>query len=175
MKRASFVAVGILLLGSAFAVAKTTGKTTSKGQVTNGQRFDDWSIACEQVNEQSTKICHARQSLSVKDQDTVLAEYRVGYFGGDELKMVQILPANINIPSGTSIILDKEITSPGQYTSCQAQYCIATAVIDEAFVTRMSKASDVYVAFIDSQGKQINSILSAKGLEHAVKALKRAK
>lgn len=171
MKKTSFVAIGILLLGSALAVAKTTGKSSKSVALKDGQRFDDWSVSCEKVEGQKDLMCHIRQSLSVKESQQVLAEYRIGYFGADKLKMVQILPADINIPSGTSLIVDKEILAPGSYNSCQGQFCIAASVIDQDIVKKMSKASEVYVAFINSQGKQVNSVVSAKGLDHAVKAL----
>lgn len=193
MKKIIFIAIGVLILGSAFAVTKNNKKTqetaaapaaqespahsTPAAAPTETQRFDDWAVVCEEYqNEKKEKgqLCYARQSLSDKETKQVLAEYRVGYFGDDKaLKMIQILPADVSIASGTSLIADKDTFAPGKYTVCQNQFCIASAELSEEIVSKLISAKQTFLAFINSQGQQVNSLVSAKGLDMAVKALKK--
>lgn len=136
-----------------------------------GQKFDDWIVACAKDDKKQT--CFLSQVLSSKDDPKQrIAEFRIGYFGDKALKMVQILPFGVNLQSGTSIISNEKLTAPGKFTTCQQFGCIAVTDLSKESVDLILSSETNYVGMISSEGKQMNIIMSNKGLKAGLEVLK---
>jgi invasion protein IalB len=163
------------------------------GTAKAGERFGDWSVACEKEQGQDgaadKNVCFLSQVLTSqpaadtssdkkdkKEKVSVqkVAEFRIGYFGGSkELKMIQILPFGINLQAGTSIIITKDkLVSPGKFTTCQPFGCLAVADLTDTIDSIASATESAFVGVMTIDGKQMNIPLSIKGLKDGVAALK---
>ena len=170
VRKILFVLSGIGLA----TVLALLGKTYyAEAKVKEGQKFDDWGVACAKENDKN--VCFLSQVLTSKeDTKQRIAEFRIGYFDGKTLKMIQILPFGVNLQSGTSIISDTKLIAPGKFTTCQQFGCIA--VVDDftqEAIDQILSAEKNSVGIISAEGKQINVELSNKGLKEGLEALKK--
>ncbi|MEY3197012.1 MAG: hypothetical protein RLZZ59_380 [Pseudomonadota bacterium] len=172
-KKALFILSGLVLI----AIAVTFGRTYNAHAAKAGQKFGDWSVVCEKENKKD--VCFLSQGITAKDEknkDKVLpiAEFRIGYFAGSkELKMLQILPFDMSLQAGTNIIINKDkIIAPGKFTVCKPFGCVAVAGLGEVIEDVYSATGDLFIAMINSEGKQVNIPFSNKGLKEGLEALK---
>ncbi len=143
-----------------------------------GEKFGDWFVGCEK-GEKNKQVCFLTQVLTSKNEKDEknpqhIATFRIGYMGKTkDIKMLQILPFGINLQTGTSIILGKDmLIAPGKFTTCQAFGCIAVADLTKQDIDAMVGSTEAYVGVITIEGKQININLSPKGLKEGLAALK---
>jgi invasion protein IalB len=143
-----------------------------EASVKEGEKFDDWIVACEKDTNKK-QLCFLSQVLSSKeDTKHKVAEFRIGYFGGKDLKMIQILPFGVNLQAGTSIISGKELLAPGKFTTCQSFGCIAVADLSKGDIENILLNAENSVGIISSDAKQTNILMSNKGLKEGLEALK---
>ena len=173
IKKSLFVSAGIVAIaGSLFFV----NSERVYASVKEGQKFIDWGVTCTE-NGNKKQICFLTQSLTATEKEKTknLAIFQIGYFGvGKErkLQMMQIIPADVTIAAGTSIISDKQLLSPGKYVSCNKEYCQAFAVISEKELATILSNENNVIALINSSRQQVNIPVSIKGLAEGLKALK---
>lgn len=179
------------------SAAKTSTTKTSAANPSNDSNkgantaatnntFRDWVKSCAKDNN-GAEVCYLSQKvMAQKDQkgkkaddkkaatqvDTI-AVYQIGYIGAEKkLRMVQILPLGVNLPSGTSIVSNKKLMAPGKYSVCINTGCQAIAEISETEIAEILAASDNRVAFMNAEGKQIDLPISVNGLKEGLEAIK---
>lgn len=168
MRKVLFVLTGLALVTFLVLVGRSH---YVEAAVKDGQKFDDWSVACTKDGKKQT--CFLSQVLSSKDDPQQrIAEFRVGYFGDKVLKMIQILPFGVNLQSGTSIIAGEKLIAPGKFTTCQQFGCIAVTDLSQESIDLILSSATNYVGMISAEGKQMNIVMSNKGLKEGIEALK---
>lgn len=167
IRRALYLFSGVVLT----AILVLFGKSYYvEAAVKDGQKFDDWVVACSK--EGKKQVCYLSQVLVAKDkQEQRIAEFRIGYFGTKDLKMVQILPFGVNVQVGTSIISDKKLIAPGKFTTCQTFGCIAVADLTKESIDQILNSPTNFVAIIPVEGEQMNIAIASKGLKEGLEAL----
>ncbi|MCC8398579.1 MAG: invasion associated locus B family protein [Rickettsia endosymbiont of Labidopullus appendiculatus] len=175
VKRSLFVTVGLAVIGLGLFLGNPSRVDAA---VKEGQKFLDWAVNCTTAADKK-QVCFLSQTInSTKDdKQQVLAIYQVGYFGSGKtkiLKMIQIIPPNVSIDPGTTLIISsKKLIAPGKYVNCTKDSCQALADIsDNDLKTILSSNDNPSVGFMNSVGQQINLPFSTKGLEEGLKALK---
>jgi invasion protein IalB len=174
VKQAAFVIVGLVIVSLAFMMTKSYSVEAAKKE---GEKFDDWIVSCitKEPQEGVEQICLLNQQLNIeKDENKqVLALYQIGYFGKEKsLKMIQILPLGVGLEAGTSIVSSKNLIAPGKFTTCVQTGCNAVASISDEDLKTILANKENSVAFMNSEGQQINLPLSNKGLQNGLNYLK---
>ncbi|MDR0296671.1 MAG: invasion associated locus B family protein [Rickettsia sp.] len=175
VKKSLFVTAGIAVIGLGLFFGNPSRVDAA---VKEGQTFSDWVVKCTTTSTDKKKVCFLSQALnSTKDdKQQVLAIYQVGYFGSGKtrsLKMIQIIPTDVSVAPGTSIISSPKLVAPGKYVNCTKDSCQAAADIsDNDLKTILSSDGNPVVGFMNSVGQQVNLPFSTKGLEEGLKALK---
>lgn len=173
-KKTLFVFVGLLFIGSGFLFGQP-GKVDAASKKEE-KKFGNWVLNCV-AGDKKKQICFLSQQVNntTKGKEReVLAVYQVGYFGQEkELKIIEILPANIQIPVGTSIISSTKLIAPGKYVNCTAGNCQAIALISQDDLKTILSNEDNSIGIITAEGKQVNFPLFKNGLEEGLKALKK--
>lgn len=144
--------------------------------IKDGQQFGDWAASCKE-NKDKKSTCHFFQSLEAKDESKrKIASFKIGYFGSDSLKIVEILPFGTNLQSGTAIISDDQnerLLAKGQFVTCHEYGCVAHAELSEEDLNIILNAQTNYVRIMSMEGKLINIPISNKGLAEAIQSLKK--
>lgn len=153
--------------------------------------FRDWVKSCVKDGS-GTEVCYLSQKVMAQKNDAkkdekgkkaddkkaaaqmdTIAVYQIGYIGAEKkLRMVQILPLGVNLPSGTSIVSNKKLMAPGKYSVCINTGCQAIAEISETEIAEILASSDNRVAFMNAEGKQIDLPISVNGLKEGLEAIK---
>lgn len=175
VKKAAFVVIGLAVVSAAFLFSRSHNVQAAKKE---GTKFDDWVVSCtpKEANEGSgEQTCLLTQQISTeKDKkQEILAIYQIGYFGKEKtLKMVQVLPLGISLEAGTSIVSSKNFIAAGKFTTCTQAGCHAVANISDEDLKTILNNKENAVAFMSTEGKQINFPFSAKGLQSGLNYLK---
>jgi invasion protein IalB len=148
----------------------------SKEAANELKKFGNWSLSCSTDN-QKKEFCFLTQQITnntkEKEQE-ILAMYHVGYFGKEkELKIIQVLPTNVQIAAGTSIISGEKLIAAGKYASCTTANCQAVAIISPSDLKTILSSNNNSVASMNAEGKQINYPFSKDGLKEGLDALKK--
>ncbi len=187
--RTSFVLAGLTVIASVLFFSKV------HASVKEGQKFDNWVVACSKDQKDQTVCVLTQQVLSkvenkkdskpdnkkdskkatAKEEPkyNVLAVYQIGYFGPEKkLGLLEILPANVSIQPGTSVISGQKLLAPGKYLTCNLGNCQALVYLSDADLDAMLANVDNAVGFMDATGKQVNLPISMKGAKEGLAALK---
>ncbi len=173
VKRSLFVTTGLAVIGLGLFFGNPSRVDAA---IKEGKKFSDWVVNCTTTADKK-QVCFLSQTInSTKDdKQQVLAIYQVGYFGSGKtrsLKMVQIIPTDVSIAPGTSIISSKKLIAPGKYVNCTKDSCQAIVDISDNDLKIILSDGNPSVGFMSSVGQQINLPFSTKGLEEGLKALK---
>ncbi|WP_425363993.1 invasion associated locus B family protein [Candidatus Tisiphia endosymbiont of Hybos culiciformis] len=174
VKKSLFVTAGLAVMGLGLFFGNPSRVDAA---VKEGRTFSDWVVKCT-TSADKKRVCFLQQVInSTKDdKQQMLAMYQVGYFGSGKersLKMIQIIPTDVSVVPGTSIISSKKLAAPGKYINCTKDSCQAIADIsDNDLKTILSSDGNPVVGFMNSAGQQVNLPFSTKGLEEGLKALK---
>lgn len=174
VKKSLFVTAGIAVMGLGLFLGNPNRVDAA---VKEGQAFSDWVVKCTTSTDKK-RVCFLNQALnSTKDdKQQVVAIYQIGYFGSSKersLRMVQIVPPDVSVTPGTSVISSKKLVAPGKYVNCTKDSCQAIADIsDSDLKTILSSDGNPVVGFMNSVGQQVNLPFSTKGLKEGLKALK---
>lgn len=138
-----------------------------------GQKFDDWAVACE-LDANKKQSCFLAQTLNSKEGEATqqIAQFRIGYFNTKSLKMVQLLPFGVALQPGTSIISGEKVIAPGKFTTCQPQGCIALLELSINDLDAITTNAQNFVGVISIEGKQMNIPISNKGLKEGIASMK---
>ena len=171
MTKTLFILFGLVIIVAGIFLSRSN----SVAGVTNGQKFEDWIVNCSEDGKDKKKTCYLVQSLNANkdDKSALVAAYQIGYYGEKkELKIVQILPLEINVASGTSLISSGKLLIPGKFTVCTSAGCNAVGEISQQNLDALFASQENLIGYINSEGKQVNLPFSANGLKEGLKAIK---
>lgn len=175
IKKSLFVTAGLAVMGLGLFLGNPSRVDAA---VKEGQKFSDWVVNCT-TDAEKKQVCFLSQAINSTNKDgkqQVLAVYQIGYLGSGKarsLKMIQIVPTDVSVAPGTSIISSQKLIAPGKYVTCTKDSCQAVAEIsDKDLKDILSKDANPIVGIMNSAGQQVNFPLSTKGLEEGLKALK---
>lgn len=173
-KKTLFVFAGLSLMAGGFLLGKPEGVNAASKE--EPKKFGSWVLNCS-TDAQKKQTCLLTQQINnnIKDKEQeILAIYNIGYFGQEkDLKIVEVVPANIQVAPGTSIVSGTKLIAPGKYVTCTAGSCQAVATISQSDLKTILANDNNSIALMNIEGKQINFPLSKDGLEEGVKALKK--
>ncbi len=105
IKKTIFVCSGLFVIVGVFVLFRVENVNAS----TAPKKYGAWNLNCNLNNEQK-QICFLSQQINNTEKDKekeILAMYHIGYFSDDqsikELKLIEVLPPNVQIPAGTAI------------------------------------------------------------------------
>ncbi len=170
-KKALFALTGLAIIGAGFFYGK---HNTVEAGVKEGQRFEDWEVACPMQD--NKKICFLTQSVtSTKgSKRDILVIYQIGYFGKhNKLSMYQLVPPNIQIEPGAIIIASEtNLIAPSKYVSCNPTLCSAFTEISDSDLETLLASPTPQFSYTSNTG-QVKWPISTKGLKEGLVALKK--
>ncbi len=169
------LAVGFFSSSCVFAVPPKKTEISKSAQQPDAKKFADWSLNCQKVEGEKNFCLLTQQVLSTKEDKTqeTLALYQVAYFAKeDAVKIIQTFLPDINIDSGTSLVVDNKLIAKGKYVLCTAGTCQSVATISKDELQAILTSKEIAVAMINGQGKQLRYPLSPKGLKEGLAHLK---
>ncbi|HJD56377.1 MAG TPA: invasion associated locus B family protein [Rickettsia endosymbiont of Pyrocoelia pectoralis] len=174
IKKITFICSGLFIIVGTFLLYRIENVNASSAP----KKFGAWNLNCT-VNNNQQQFCFLSQQIhnSEKDKEKeILAIYHIGYFNNGEqetkeLKIIEILPPNVQIPAGTAINSGEKLIAAGKYANCTNQGCQAIAVITPSDLDSIL-SNENYVEFLTADGKQAKISLIKNGLKEGLKALK---
>lgn len=129
-----------------------------------GRQYGTWYIKCDKQ-----KNCSLKQVLQLEEKNGKrVAEYRIGYFGGDKIKFISILPFGVNLKQGPKLFVDKNPIVDCEYTTCQAYGCIAQTVLGQDALDKIYNAENAYISIKTVDNKTLNIKFSTRGLKEGI-------
>lgn len=174
IKKTIFVCSGLFVIVGVFVLFRVENVNAS----TAPKKYGSWNLNCNLNNEQK-QIYFLSQQINNTEKDKekeILAMYHIGYFNNDqsikELKLIEVLPPNVQIPAGTAINSGEKNIAPGKYINCTINSCQAIATITKDDI-EMILSNDNYLEFITADGKQAKITFIKHGLNEGLKVLER--
>ncbi|XVN40880.1 MAG: invasion associated locus B family protein [Rickettsia endosymbiont of Argas persicus] len=173
IKKIAFICSGLFVIAGTFILYRTEVDASS-----TPKKYGAWTLSCTLDNEKK-QICFLSQQINNIEKDKekeILAIYHIGYFNKEqntkELRIVEILPPNVQIPAGTVINSGGTQLAAGKYVNCTTQGCQAVAIISESDLDSIL-SNDNYIEFLTADGKHAKISFIKDGLKEGVKALER--
>lgn len=139
------------------------------------QHFDDWAVKCQQPSAGDKPSCFAYQNLRVKESNTVLLNFSIGYpQGQDMIFSLFTLPLGIWLPAGVGLKLDDEDIIPIQIRHCLSPGCSAILPMNEGRLEKLLAAKTITVLFVSGDQKAVSIPISPNGLGAALKDVKQS-
>ncbi|MFP3018256.1 MAG: hypothetical protein ACEY3E_05115 [Candidatus Tisiphia sp.] len=120
IKKSLFVTAGLAVMGLGLFLGNPSRVDAA---VKEGQKFSDWVVSCT-TDAEKRKVYFLSQAINSTNKDgkqQVLAVYQIGYLGSGKarsLKMIQVVPVDVSVAPGTSIINSQKLIAPGKYVTC---------------------------------------------------------
>ncbi|AFC70962.1 invasion associated locus B family protein [Rickettsia australis] len=172
IKKVAFVLSGLFIITGTFIVYKVEKVDASSAP----KKYGAWTLNCT-LNDEKKQLCFLSQQINnLENEKEILAIYHIGYFNGEqeeqELKIIEIVPSNVQIPAGTVINSGDKRIAAGKYVNCTINGCQALAVIKKDDLD-MILSNDNYIELITADGKQAKISFIKDGLKEGLKALSR--
>jgi|GEM_PF-4218767 len=172
IKKIAFVCSGLFLIVGTFVLYRVENVDASSAP----KKYGAWTLNCT-LNNDKKQLCFLSQQINNTEKDKeqeVLAIYHIGYFNQEqeekELKILEIVPSNVQIPAGTVINSGEKRIAAGKYVNCTINGCQALAVITPNDLD-LILSNDNYVELITADGKQAKISFIKDGLKEGLKAL----
>ncbi|ABV73271.1 chaperonin GroEL [Rickettsia canadensis str. McKiel] len=173
VKKIAFVFSGLFIITGNFVLYSIQNVNAS----TTPKKYGAWTLNCT-LNEKK-KLCFLSQQINNLEKDKekeILAIYHIGYFNQEqeeqELKIIEIVPSNVQIPAGTIINSGDKRIAAGKYVNCTVNGCQALATITQNDLD-IILSNNNYVELITADGKQAKISFIKDGLKEGIKALSR--
>lgn len=174
IKKIAFICSGLFIIVGTFVLYRIENVNASSAP----KKYGAWNLNCT-VNNNQQQFCFLSQQINNIEkgkEKEILAIYHIGYFNNieqetKELKIIEILPPNVQIPAGTSINSAGKYIAAGKYVNCTTQGCQAIANITQSELD-IILSNDNYVEFLTAEGKQAKVSFIKNGLKEGLKALK---
>lgn len=174
VKKIAFICSGLFIIVGTFVLYRIENVDAS----TAPKKYGAWTLNCTTNNEKK-QLCVLSQQINntVKDKEKeILAIYHIGYFDGEqeekELKLIEVVPPNVQIPSGTIISSGNKQIAAGKYVNCTINGCQAVVTITKDDIETIL-SSDNQLVFITSDGKQAKIPFIKDGLKEGLKFLEK--
>ncbi|MDX1924338.1 MAG: invasion associated locus B family protein [Rickettsiaceae bacterium] len=165
------------IIGSIWAIlfiANANSILASATEKKDEKLFGDWKVVCSKSKDGKKNKCVAEQGLTTKkdDKDVLVASYRLEMNDKREMKLIEILPLGAYLESGTAIVADGRMVSPGKFISCLGDGCIALAEMTEGDLEILLSSKNTAIGVLSSEGAQNNLPFSTNGLRLAIAELR---
>ncbi|WP_347938949.1 invasion associated locus B family protein [Rickettsia oklahomensis] len=174
VKKITFVFSGLFIITGTFVLSRIENIYAS----TTPKKYGAWTLNCT-LNTEKKQLCFLSQQINNLEKDKekeILAIYHIGYFNQEqekqELKIIEIVPPNVQIPAGTVIKSGDKRIAAGKYVNCTVNGCQALATITQNDLD-MILSNNNYVELITAEGKQAKISLIKDGLKEGLQALSR--
>lgn len=174
VKKIIFVCSGLFVIVGTFVLYRVENVDAS----TAPKKYGAWTLNCT-LNNEKQQLCFLSQQINNLEKDKekeILAIYHIGYFNGEqeakELKIIEIVPPNVQIPAGTIINSGGKQLAAGKYVNCTINGCQAVATIIKDDL-EMILSNENHLEFITSDGKQAKISFVKDGLKEGLKALEK--
>lgn len=174
IKKITFICSGLFIIVGTFVLSRVENVDAS----TAPRKYGAWTLNCATNNDEK-QLCVLSQQINntAKDKEKeILAIYHIGYFDGEqeekELKLIEVIPPNVQIPNGTIINSGSKQLAAGKYVNCTINGCQAVATITKDDIG-MILSNDNQLVFITSDGKQAKILFIKDGLREGLKALEK--
>lgn len=174
VKKIVFVCSGLFVIVGTFVLYRVENVDAS----ITPKKYGAWNLNCT-LNNKQKQICYLSQQINNTEKDKekeILAVYHIGYLNREqdtkELKIIEIVPPNVQISAGTIINSSEKGIAPGKYVNCTINSCQAIATITKDEL-EMILSNDNYIELITADGKQIKFSFITNGLKEGLKALER--
>lgn len=139
--------------------------------------YGDWTLRCQRNRQPSgpRRLCEVAQSISVKGQQTPIAQIAFGRVAQDApLLMTIVVPDDVSFPSAVRVDMDDKDTQPMElaWTRCLPVGCFASAAPTAEALARWRASSGAgRLGVKTGAGKDVFIPLSFRGLAQALDAL----
>lgn len=152
-----------VILGIALFASLSFAATTAQAQVLTQISFDDWLLACNQVDQGSAEVCVLSHAVTAPQGNVKLLGISILFD-----KETRTFPTQISVPLGTTLAagLTLEVESSGRlpfgFSRCDAQGCYVEEVFAREVVDAF--ADGMKVSFADRVGQVLAITVSPKGI-----------
>lgn len=168
-----YITFGLIVIG--FSIFSTQSAAIYASMIQNKQ-FGYWFVECDTSNTKNP-ICvlYTHINITKNDKKERIATYQFRYFDKNNLKMMQIVPLNVNLHAGTMIITSGAELITAKYSACDTNVCRAIADIsDQNLATILSSGENVALAIILGIN-QVNLPIPTQGLQDGLMAIRKNK
>ena len=129
------------------AAAASAPAPVSSDPETQTATYGDWTLRCQRITDASgpKRLCEVVQSVSVKGQNSPLAQIAVGRMtASDPLRMTVVTPNDISFPSSVRVAIDEKDKEPTElaWTRCLPAGCFATGAPNAEALKRWRASTD---------------------------------
>ena len=128
------------------AAAVLTGAQKA-APVRQGDRFGDWTLACEAQGPSRTR-CAAVQELTLEDGAARILRLTLGRLGArGEMALVALLPLGVYLPAGVALKVDGGRQIAMRMQTCARAGCEAALRVDDALMAALKRGRTLFVGF----------------------------
>lgn len=139
--------------------------------------YGDWTLHCERAGDadKTRRLCEVAITIQVQGQQAPVAQLAFGRpAGADALRMVAVLPVNVQFPSSVKVSAGDKDPQPLElsWLRCLPGACFAqNGQASDAVRRWRAEAGPGRVAFTDASGRDVTFAVSFRGLAQALDAL----
>ncbi|MDH3691032.1 MAG: invasion associated locus B family protein [Gammaproteobacteria bacterium] len=134
--------------------------------------FKDWSVRCDQSEQDGARSCYLNQHVRLKSQSKALVDVAVGYFfQPHEPVAIFTLPLGVHLPSGLVVRVDDTKPMRLNIERCDGSGCQAGLVLQERFLTRLKRGNVARIVFQEASGRRVSVPVSLQGFTAAFDSL----
>lgn len=126
-----------------------------------------WGTRCEKDAKGRAQACEMYQRLVDMQSGMRVAEFAIGFHGGNTARGVIVLPLGILLPGGVTMSIDDQESFKFSVRYCTAQGCIAHVDLDDNLIALMKANGQAIFRYRTYQGEMIKMPMTLAGFTKA--------
>lgn len=163
------------LLASLLLTGCTATSVPPAQALEEGQRFQDWTVGCEQLPGMDRERCFIYQTVVNQDNDEPVLQMAIGYLplddGQEQPAGLLTLPLGVALPPGIGLRVDEGEPSRLQYERCVPTGCIAGFPLTDQLIGQFKRGLQAEIRVHDGV-RPISLPISLKGFTAGFDALR---
>jgi invasion protein IalB len=146
-------------------------QNTQPAPLTEGQRFADWRVGCEKINNGDQNNCFIFQTVVNGDTNQPVLQMAVGRSPQNgQLTAILTLPKEVDVKSGIDMNTDARTLTHFGYQRCAEKGCLAGLALDDSLIKQLRAEQGIKI--VVSDGKRTIALpISLNGFNDGLNAL----
>jgi invasion protein IalB len=161
--------------GGLFQSDSDAGQSKQPAPLTEGQRFEDWRVGCEKMNNGQQDNCFIFQTVVNGETNQPVLQMAVGRSPQNgQLTALWTLPRGVDVNSGLIVTTDSRNLMHIKYSRCVEKGCLAGVALDNSMLAQLRAEQGIKIVVSDGK-RSIALPVSLKGFNEGLDALGVAK
>ncbi|MDX1605806.1 MAG: invasion associated locus B family protein [Candidatus Competibacterales bacterium] len=140
-----------------------------------GQRFEDWTVGCEQLPGMDRERCFIYQTVVNNENEEPVLQMAIGYLpledGNEQPAGLLTLPLGVALPPGIRLRVDSNEPVRLQYERCVPTGCIAGFPLTEELIAQFRRGLKAEIQVHDGR-RRVGLPISLKGFTAGFNSLR---